>query len=209
MSTQESSERTMGGSSFLMMAGVGAVAVIALLVSTVAFGISVFGTESDAVASGAGGGGTTTVDVMLMEFSVTPAVIDVPAGDKIAALAVAPNPTVAARLKTHGEVISRLARLTGIANATAAPKGAVEIVHEGAAFALPLTGAIDIEGAKKRLAKEVEKCAKEIEGIDKKFAVPSFIERAPPEIVEESKERRLEADARRLKLAAALKNLSA
>ena len=83
MSTQGSSERTMGGSSFLMMAGVGAVAVIALLVSTVAFGISVFGTESDAVASDAGGGGTTTVGVMLMEFSVTPTVIEVPAGDSL------------------------------------------------------------------------------------------------------------------------------
>ena len=50
MSTQESSERTMNGSSFLMVAGVGALAVIALLVSTVAFGFAVFGTESDAAA---------------------------------------------------------------------------------------------------------------------------------------------------------------
>ncbi|MEQ1930622.1 MAG: valine--tRNA ligase, partial [Parvularculaceae bacterium] len=134
--------------------------------------------------------------------------LEVPAGDRIACLAIAPGGVAAARLKTHTDVIARLARLTGIEVAPAAPKGAVEIVHEGAVFALPLAGAIDIDGAKKRLAKEIEKCVKEIDGIDKKFANPSFIERAPPEIVEESKERRLEADARRLKLAAALKNLS-
>ena len=107
MSTQESSERTMGGSSFLMMAGVGAVAVIALLVSTVAFGISVFGTESDAVASDAGGGGTTTVDVMLMEFSVTPAVIEVPAGDSLV-LNVTNGGTMAHDLKLNGETGTKM-----------------------------------------------------------------------------------------------------
>ncbi|NWG71387.1 MAG: valine--tRNA ligase [Parvularculaceae bacterium] len=133
--------------------------------------------------------------------------LEVPAGDKIAAIAVAPTADVAARLAAHGEVIARLARLTRLDTVAATPKGAVEIVHEGAVFALPLAGAIDIDGAKKRLAKEIDKCAKEIDGIDKKFANPSFIERAPAEIVEESKERRLEADARRQKLAAALKNL--
>lgn len=82
MSTQGSSERTMSGSNFLLMAGVGALAVVALLFSTVAFGFAVFGTESDAEAAGASGG-TTTVDVMLMEFTVSPSVIEVPAGDTL------------------------------------------------------------------------------------------------------------------------------
>lgn len=72
----------MRASNFFIMVGAGVLAVMALLVSTVAFGVAVFGTESDA-AAGAAGGGTTTVDVMLMEFSVTPAVIEVPAGDTL------------------------------------------------------------------------------------------------------------------------------
>jgi valyl-tRNA synthetase len=135
--------------------------------------------------------------------------LEVPAGDKIGMIALAPDDLAAARLKAHGEPISRLARLSGIETAPSAAKGSVQFVHEGAGFALPVMGAIDIEGAKKRLAKEIEKCAKEIEGIDKKFANPSFIERAPPEIVEESKERRLETDIRREKLALALKALAA
>lgn len=102
MSTQESSERTMNGSSFLMVAGVGALAVIALLVSTVAFGFAVFGTESDAAAGAEGGGGTTTVDVMLMEFSVTPAVIEVPAGDTLV-LNVTNDGAMVHDLKLNGE----------------------------------------------------------------------------------------------------------
>jgi nitrite reductase (NO-forming) len=102
MSTQESSERTMNGSSFLMVAGVGALAVIALLVSTVAFGFAVFGTESDAAVGAAGGGGTTTVDVMLMEFAVTPAVIEVPAGDTLV-LNVTNDGAMVHDLKLNGE----------------------------------------------------------------------------------------------------------
>ena len=92
----------MNGSSFLMMVGVGALAVIALLVSTVAFGFAVFGTESDAAAGAAGGGGTTTVDVMLMEFAVTPAVIEVPAGDTLV-LNVTNDGAMVHDLKLNGE----------------------------------------------------------------------------------------------------------
>ena len=132
--------------------------------------------------------------------------LDVPAGDKVPMIAVG---EMFPYVRAHREIIKRLARLSDIKFDAAPPAGAVQIVHEGVVFALPLADSIDIEGAKKRLAKEVEKCAKEIDGIDKKFANPSFMERAPFEIIEESKERRLEADARRVKLAAALKNLSA
>lgn len=102
MSTKESSERTMSGSSFVMMAGAGALALVALLVSTVAFGFAVFGTESDASAGASGGGGTTTVDVMLMEFAVTPAVIEVPAGDTLV-LNVTNDGAMVHDLKLNGE----------------------------------------------------------------------------------------------------------
>jgi nitrite reductase (NO-forming) len=95
-------DRALSGSDFLMMVGVGALAVIALVVSTVSFGFAVFGTESDAAAGAAGGGGTTTVDVMLMEFSVTPAVIEVPAGDTLV-LNVTNDGAMVHDLKLDGE----------------------------------------------------------------------------------------------------------
>ena len=79
-----------------------ALAVIALLVSTVALGFAVFGTESDAAAGAEGGGGTTTVDVMLMEFAVTPAVIEVPAGHTLV-LNVTNDGAMVHDLKLNGE----------------------------------------------------------------------------------------------------------
>lgn len=68
-----------------MMTAVGALAAVALLVSTVAFGFAVFGSEVDSGGGGSsgGGGGTTTVEVMLMEFSVTPNKVEVPAGNRL------------------------------------------------------------------------------------------------------------------------------
>jgi nitrite reductase (NO-forming) len=92
----------MRASNFFMMAGAGILAVMALLVSTVAFGVAVFGTEVDATAGAAGSGGTTTVDVMLMEFSVMPAVIEVPAGDTLV-LNVTNDGAMVHDLKLNGE----------------------------------------------------------------------------------------------------------
>ncbi len=88
------------------------------------------------------------------------------------------------------------------------PKGAVQIVHEGVVYALPLAGIIDINAEKARLEKEIDKCVKEIEGIDKKMSNPNFVDKAPVEIVEENRERRLAFSERQDKLAAALKQIS-
>lgn len=102
MPTRGTPERALSGSDLLMMVGVGALAVIALVVSTVSFGFAVFGTESDAAADAAGSGGTTTVDVMLTEFSVTPGVIEVPAGDTLV-LNVTNDGAMVHDLKLNGE----------------------------------------------------------------------------------------------------------
>jgi valyl-tRNA synthetase len=133
--------------------------------------------------------------------------LDVPAGDRIPLQAVANGALSAERLARHAGVLSRLARLSSIDRASAAAKGAVQVVHHGEVFALPLAGAIDLDGAKKRLAKEIEKCAKEVEAVDKKLGNASFVEKAPPEIVEENRERRAAAAERQAKLAAALSDL--
>jgi valyl-tRNA synthetase len=112
----------------------------------------------------------------------------------------------AARLHSYGALVQRLARLSEISAGTP-PKGALQLVHEGDVFAVPLAGVIDLNAERKRLAKEIEKCVKDIAGVDAKFANAQFVERAPAEILEENKQRRLEWDARRAKLSAALKSL--
>ncbi|MHA7872283.1 MAG: valine--tRNA ligase, partial [Hyphococcus sp.] len=112
-----------------------------------------------------------------------------------------------ARIKTYCPLIQRLARLSSIGNAEAAPKGAVQLIHEGATFALPLGDVIDIDAEKARLEKEVAKATKEIAGIDKKLANKNFVDRAPKEVVEEQHRRKADYEAQLEKLNAAMVRL--
>ncbi|MFN3960616.1 MAG: valine--tRNA ligase [Parvularculaceae bacterium] len=134
--------------------------------------------------------------------------MNVPAGAKIPMAAVAADPEISLRIDLYRDLIARLARLDPVSVAPAAPKGAVQVVHEGGVYALPLAGVIDVAAEKARLAKEIDKCVKEIDAIDKKMSNPSFVERAPAEIVEENRERRVAFGERREKLAAALAQIS-
>ena len=134
--------------------------------------------------------------------------MNVPAGAKIPMLAIAAGPALSLRLDLHRELILRLARLESVQIAPSAPKGAVQIVHEGAAYAMPLSSVIDLGAEKARLAKEIDKCVKEIESIDKKMSNPNFVDKAPPEVVEENRERRIAFVERQEKLNAALRQIS-
>ena len=134
--------------------------------------------------------------------------MNVPAGAKIPMVAVGAGAAVSLAIDTYRDLILRLARIDEIHLAAALPKGAVQIIHEGGVFALPLAGIIDIEAEKARLGKEIDKCDKEIDGIDKKMSNPNFVERAPAEIVEENRDRRIAFSERKAKLGAALKQIS-
>jgi len=135
--------------------------------------------------------------------------MNVPAGVKIPMVAIAPDASVSLSLDLYRDLIARLARLDSVHVAPDAPKGAVQVVHEGGVFALPLAGIIDMDAEKARLKKEIDKCDKEIDAIDKKMANKNFVERAPAEIVEENRERRISFSERKEKLAAALAQISA
>ena len=52
---------------------------------------------------------------------------------------------------------------------------------------IPTDGLIDIEAEKNRLSKELENITNEIEIIDKRLNNPSFIEKAPPQVIEDVK----------------------
>lgn len=134
--------------------------------------------------------------------------MNVLAGAKIPMLAIGADAEASMRIDLHRELIARLARLDELHHAGATPKGAVQIVHEGATYALPLAGIIDIEAEKSRLKKEIDKCDKEIDGIDKKMSNPNFVDKAPVEIVEENRERRVAFVERQKMLVAALAQIS-
>jgi valyl-tRNA synthetase len=134
--------------------------------------------------------------------------MNVPAGAKIPLVAVHAGAADNARLAAHEAVIARLARLSGLSHAPEAPKGAVQVVHEGAVFALPLADVIDIGAERARLEKETAKLVDEIARIDKKLGNASFVERAPAEVVEEQRARRADYAAQQEKVAAALTRLA-
>jgi valyl-tRNA synthetase len=119
------------------------------------------------------------------------------------------SPESRARLERHQPVIMRLARIAGISHVTALPKGAAQAIVDETILILPLADVIDLEQERVRLGKESEKWAAEIKKIESKLGNKDFVDRAPPEVVEEHRERKAEAEAMLVKLQAAQKSLSA
>jgi valyl-tRNA synthetase len=135
--------------------------------------------------------------------------MNVPAGAKIPLVLIGAGADVRARAQHHEETIERLARLDGISFAKAPPKGAAQIVLGEVTAALPLSGVIDMDAERARLGREIEKSRIEIGKIDAKLANANFVAKAPPEVVEESRERRADFEQTMKKLQAALKRVEA
>ncbi|MFN3658968.1 MAG: valine--tRNA ligase [Pseudolabrys sp.] len=113
----------------------------------------------------------------------------------------------AARAERWAEFIKRLARVSEISTAAAAPAGSVQLVVRGEVAALPLKGVIDLAAERARLAKEMQKAEADIARSDGKLNNPNFVARAAEDVVEEEKEKREEAVARKAKIAEALERL--
>ena len=87
------------------------------------------------------------------------------------------------------------------------PKASAQIVLDEATIALPLEGVIDFGAEKTRLDKELEKIAKDTAAIDGRLNNPGFVAKAPPEVLDESRERKAELEARKAKVTEALGRL--
>ncbi len=133
--------------------------------------------------------------------------MNVPGGAQVPLLLIGAPDNVKAWAKTYEDALKRLARLSSIGVADKAPPGAVQLLVRGGVAALPIADVVDLAAEKNRLAKEIGKIADEIDKIDKKLGNPDFLARAKEEVVEEQRERREEAEARRVKLADALDRL--
>jgi len=117
------------------------------------------------------------------------------------------SPETRARAQRWSDVIRRMARLGDISFADSAPEGAVQLLVRGEVAALPLKGLIDFSAEKIRLEKEVAKADADIKRVDAKLANEKFVANAPDEIVEEEKEKREAAVARKAKLLEALERV--
>jgi valyl-tRNA synthetase len=112
-----------------------------------------------------------------------------------------------ARAERWAEFIKRLARVSEISSAATAPQGSVQLIVRGETAALPLKGVIDVAAERARLTKEMQKADADIARVDAKLNNPNFMARAPEEVVEEEREKREEAVARKAKIAEALERI--
>jgi valyl-tRNA synthetase len=133
--------------------------------------------------------------------------MNVPPAAQLPLVIVGASKAIEQRALRHRETAARLARLSAIDFAKAAPKGALQIVTREAVLALPLTGVIDVEAESQRLQREISKVRGEIEKLDQKLSDDKFTARAPEHVVEENRERRSQALAAATRLQEALKRL--
>jgi valyl-tRNA synthetase len=142
----------------------------------------------------------TAVRSLRSEMNIAPATL-------IPLALVGTSTETQARAERWTDVVKRLARLSEISFAPAMPQGAVQLLVRGEVAALPLKGVIDFAAEKTRLEKEVAKADADIKRVDAKLGNANFLANAPEEVVEEQRERREEAEARRAKILEALERL--
>ncbi len=129
---------------------------------------------------------------------------------------VPPSQTVEAFVRAPAEkgvgearaIIERAARAA--IRLDAAPEGkqsAKAVVAGDVEIIVPLTGLIDVGAEKQRLVKELGKAHKDIEFLRKKLENPSFVERAPADVVEKERGRLAEERQRAERLDAAIQAL--
>jgi valyl-tRNA synthetase len=120
------------------------------------------------------------------------------------------NASTKKRLGPYGALICANARLEYIlSDDNAEVQGTAQVVVGEATVLLPLAGVIDLDKERDRLKKEIAKKDSDIANDDKKLNNEAFVAKAPPEVVEEIRERRTAAEAARAKMSEALSRISA
>jgi valyl-tRNA synthetase len=133
--------------------------------------------------------------------------MNIPAANEIPLVVVGGHELTKSWLAAHGASIKRLARISMIEIGNTPPEASVQIIAGDALACLPLKGVIDLAAERARLAKEMAKCDADIARVDQKLGNADFLKRAPEEIVEGEKEKREEAETRKVKIAEALERL--
>jgi valyl-tRNA synthetase len=133
--------------------------------------------------------------------------MNIPAGKFLEIAFVNPSDATLKRAELWDPTFNRLARISGSTTSKVVRPGSIQIIVGGETIAIPLEGVIDLDAERARLAKEMAKADADIARVDAKLNNPNFVARAPEEVVEEEKEKREEALARKAKIAEALQRL--
>lgn len=146
---------------------------------------------------------------MISEIRSVRGDLGVEGGAKVPLALVGASDETQGRAQRHRDILMRMARLESLELADATPDGAVSTVVGETTLALKIADLIDVDEAKALLDKDIAALDKDISSTEKKLGNANFVERAPPEIVEENRERIVEWTARREKLGAARARLDA
>ncbi|MBC58629.1 MAG: valine--tRNA ligase [Confluentimicrobium sp.] len=145
---------------------------------------------------------------LIEEIRSARAQMHVPVGLKLPMLQLELDAPGQAAWSRNETLIKRLARIESLTPADALPKGCITIAVEGGTFALPLADVIDVAEEQARLEKSLQKLAKELGGLQGRLKNPKFIESAPQEVIEETKELAAAKIEETERLNAALKRLA-
>ncbi|MBL8569771.1 MAG: valine--tRNA ligase [Phreatobacter sp.] len=114
----------------------------------------------------------------------------------------------AERAARHHDLLARLARLSEVTPADAAPKGSVQIVVRGETLALPLAGIVDVSAERVRLTKALKEAEGDIARCDGKLGNANFMARAAEDVIDEQREKRAEAAERKARIETAIGRLA-
>jgi len=115
--------------------------------------------------------------------------MNIPPSSRVNIVVEAPDPGEASSILAH---LQQIRSLAGVENMEVAahvrkPEASATAVFERKQVHVLLKGLLDFEEEKKRLGKEIKKIEKDLEASRKKLGNQQFLEKAPPEIVEEVK----------------------
>ena len=145
---------------------------------------------------------------LIDEVRSTRAQMHVPAGLHVPLAVTEFSPEARAAWARNEVLIKRLARIESLTEVSEFPKGTATIAADGTTFGLPLAGIIDVAEERARLEKSLEKLAKEIGGMEGRLKNPKFVESAPEEVVEETRELAAQKSEEAAILKAALQRLA-
>ncbi|MBN8631745.1 MAG: valine--tRNA ligase [Rhodobacterales bacterium] len=149
----------------------------------------------------------TFVTTLIEDVRSARAQVHVPVGLKADLVATSLTDDARAAFQRNEVLIKRLARIDTVSEG-AAPKGSLSVTAEGAAFAIPLAGLIDIAEEKSRLQKALDKLAKEIGGLKGRLDNPNFAKSAPEDVVMEAQSNLEAREEEAQKVREALKRLA-
>jgi valyl-tRNA synthetase len=132
---------------------------------------------------------------------------NLPPLQRIRAVVQTDDAALRAALERHRAYVEPLAGLSELMlqPTGAPPPSSASWVGQGVSVYVPLAGLLDLDEERARLRKEIARVESDLAALRRKLDNPSFVARAPADVVEKDRARVIELEARRAKL---LDNLS-